>query len=137
MIGDTAAPVAQSHKNKKVLSGAAANAAANKAAAEAAATAAATTAQVDADVIIINIPSLPEKDIAVGPVRHRLCEPLFKGTKQSGGDTVWEAIGRAVDGPTMSPADKMSAWEGIGVVGELARIKCELRSFRNDQQNES
>jgi actin-related protein 9 len=124
LVGDNAPAAAQSHKNKKALSGAAANAAANKAAAEAAATAAAT-AQAEADVIIINIPSFPEKDIAVGPVRHRLCEPLFKGNGRSGGDSVWEAMGRAVDGPTMSPADKMSVWEGVGVVGELAKIKCE------------
>lgn len=61
----------------------------------------------------------------MGQVRHRLCEPLLKGTERSGGDTVWEGMGRAVRGPTMSPGDRMAVWEGVGIVGELARIKCE------------
>lgn len=61
----------------------------------------------------------------MGQVRHRLCEPLLKGTERGGGDTVWEGMGRAVGGATMSSGDKMAVWEGVGVIGELARIKCE------------
>ena len=114
------AAAAASHKSKKTAA-AAATAAANKAAADAVAAA-------QADIISINIPSLPEKEIVVGQVRHRLCEPLLKGTERSGGDTVWEGMGRAVGGPTMSPGDRMAVWEGVGVVGELARIKCGYRT---------
>jgi len=35
-------------------------------------------------------------------------------------------MGRAVSNATMSPAEKMAVWEGVVVVGETARIKCEL-----------
>lgn len=118
MVGDAGPPglagaaAAASHKKKT-----AAIAAANKAAADAAAAA-------QADVITINIPSLPEKEITVGPIRHRLCEPLLRGNRRSGGDTVSEAMGRAVSGATMSIGDRMTVWEGLGIVGELARIKC-------------
>jgi actin-related protein 9 len=128
LIGEAAtAPSAPSHKSKKAQQ--AANAAANKAAADAAAAEAAA----QADVITITIPSLPDKEIALGPVRHRLCEPLLKG-KQAGGETVWEGIGRAVESASLSVLEKMAIWEGIGVVGELARVKCgsldaELRTF--------
>lgn len=107
---------AASHKKKSAIT-AAATAAANKAAADAA-------AAIAADIITINIPSLPEKEVTVGQVRHRLCEPLLRG-KGGTGDTVWEGMGRAIGNATMSPADKMAVWEGVVVVGELARIKCE------------
>jgi actin-related protein 9 len=114
LVGD--APTAAASHKKKSTAAAAATAAANKAAADAVAAAA-------ADVITINIPSLPEKEITVGQVRHRLCEPLLRG--KNGGDTVWEGMGRAISNATMSPADKMAVWEGVVVVGETARIKCE------------
>jgi hypothetical protein len=109
LVGD--APAAAASHKKKSTAAAAATAAANKAAADAVAAAA-------ADVITINIPSLPEKEITVGQVRHRLCEPLLRG--KNGGDTVWEGMGRAISNATMSPAEKMAVWEGVVVVGETA-----------------
>ena len=110
LVGDPAPVAAASHKKKVPLRASITNAAAAEAA---------------ADVITINIPSLPEKDILLGPVRHRLCEPLLRG-KVAGGDTVWEGIGRAVDNASLSLAERMQVWDGVGVIGELARIKCEL-----------
>ncbi|WWD17038.1 hypothetical protein CI109_101475 [Kwoniella shandongensis] len=111
LVGDNAPPpAAHSHKSKKQQ--AQAQAAAVKSAADAAA----------ADTIVINIPSLPEKEISLGPVRHRLCDPLLFG-KTPGGDTVWEAVGRAVENASLSVNERLGLWEGVGVVGELARIK--------------
>ena len=85
------------------------------------------TVQADSDAITITIPSLPGKELLLGPVRHRLCEPIFNGLRP-GGDTVWEGMGRAVDGLALSQAERMAIWEGVGVVGSLARIKCGSRS---------
>ncbi|KAK8864654.1 hypothetical protein IAR55_001904 [Kwoniella newhampshirensis] len=111
LVGDNAPPpAAHSHKSKKQQ--AQAQAAAAKSAADAAA----------ADTIVINIPSLPGKDISLGPVRHRLCDPLLFG-KTPGGDTVWEAVGRAIENASLSVNERLGLWEGVGVVGELARIK--------------
>ncbi|WVR06768.1 hypothetical protein IAU60_003803 [Kwoniella sp. DSM 27419] len=122
LVGDSnPAPAAASHKSKKQQAQAAAAAAKSAAiAAEAAAAAAAAPQPIDA--IVVNIPSLPGKEVQLGPVRHRLCEPLLFG-KVSGGDTVWEGVGRAVDNASLSLAERMSVWDGIGVVGELARFK--------------
>ncbi|WVQ79991.1 hypothetical protein IAT38_002092 [Cryptococcus sp. DSM 104549] len=117
LVGDTAPPPAShSHKSKKQQ--AQAQAAATKAAADAAA----ALQNAPLDTIVINIPSLPGKEIQLGPVRHRLCEPLLKG-KVPGGDTVWEAVGRAVDSAGLMLSDKLSLWDGVAVTGELARVK--------------
>ncbi|KAK4685022.1 actin-related protein 9, partial [Tremellales sp. Uapishka_1] len=102
-------PTNTSHKSKKQQ--AAATAAANAAA-----------AAVLADVISINIPSFPEKEINLGPVRHRLAEPLLRG-KTTGSETVWEAMGRAVESPSLGLAERMAIWEGVGIVGDLVRFK--------------
>lgn len=120
LIGEPA-PVAaaQSHKSKKAQQ--TATTAATKAAADAVA---AESEPVQADVITVTIPSLPGKEISLGPVRHRLCEPLLKG-KTPGGDTVWEGMGRAVESASLSVGERMAVWEAVGVVGEVARIKCE------------
>lgn len=75
------------------------------------------------DAIVVTIPSLPGKEIQLGPVRHRICEPLFKG-KSAGGDTLHEAVGRAVENASLSIGEKLAIWEGIGVIGEVAKIKC-------------
>lgn len=107
-------PPHQLHINPKKAQAASALAA-NKAAAAAAA----------ADIISITIPSLPGKEVTIGPVRHRLCEPLLRG-KTRGGETVWEGMGRALDGATVSVAERMLAWEAVGVIGEVSSIKCEL-----------
>lgn len=120
LVGDAVpAPVEnKSHKSKKqqqAANVAAANAAAN---AQAAAELAAAN-----DFIAITIPSFPEKEISLGPVRHRICEPLLFG-KEKGGDTIWEGMGRAVESAGLGFADRSSVWEGVGVVGEFARIKC-------------
>ncbi|WVW84200.1 hypothetical protein I302_106230 [Kwoniella bestiolae CBS 10118] len=122
LVGDnTPAPATQSHKSKKQQAAAAAAAAKSaQAAADAAAAAAALPQPIDA--IVINIPSLPGKEIQLGPVRHRLCEPLLLG-KEKGGDTIWEGVGRAIDSASLSLGEKLSLWESVGVVGELARIK--------------
>ncbi|KAK6909760.1 hypothetical protein I203_103782 [Kwoniella mangroviensis CBS 8507] len=122
LVGDSApAPTNQSHKSKKQQAAAAAAAAKSaQAAADAAAAAAALPQPIDA--IVINIPSLPGKEIQLGPVRHRLCEPLLLG-KVKGGDTVWEGVGRAIDNASLSLGERLGLWESVGVVGELARIK--------------
>lgn len=106
-----------SHKSKKAL--AAAAAAASKAEADAAAAAEA------ADVITVTIPSLPEKEIIVGSVRHRLAEPLLFGTKK-GGDTVWEAVGRAIEHEGLNTWERLTIWDAIGVIGNMARFKSKL-----------
>nr|ODO04059.1 RNA polymerase II transcription factor [Cryptococcus depauperatus CBS 7855] len=123
LVGDNA-PVTTTHSHKNKRQQAQALAAANKAAA-----AAVEAAQQSlADTIVINIPSLPEKEIQLGPVRHRICEPLLKGTKP-GGDTVWEAAGRAVENASLSIGEKLSLWDGVCVIGETARIKSFAPSF--------
>ncbi|TXT09007.1 hypothetical protein VHUM_02481 [Vanrija humicola] len=106
-----------SHKSKKQQAQAAA-AAASKASAAADAAAAA----IANDFIAVTIPSLPDKEIAVGPVRHRLCEPLLLG-KTPGGDTVWEAVGRAVESSPLTIFERLQIWDGIAVVGDIARFK--------------
>ena len=111
-------PASASHKSKKQQAAAAA-AAASKAAADADAAAAALAA----DVIAVTIPSLPEKEINVGPVRHRICEPLLAG-KTPGGDTVWEALGRAVENASLTVPERLFIWDSIAVIGDIARFKC-------------
>ncbi|OXG80619.1 RNA polymerase II transcription factor [Cryptococcus neoformans A2-102-5] len=122
LVGDpTPAPTNNSHKSKKQQ--AQALAAANKAAAQAAADAAAQAAlPPPVDAIVVTVPSLPEKEIQLGPVRHRICEPLFNG-KSVGGDTLYEAVGRAVENASLSTGEKLAVWEGVGVIGEVAKIK--------------
>lgn len=121
LLGDTgpAASANTSHKSKKQQQQA--QAAASKAAADAAAAEALAAAN---DVIALTLPSLPGKEIQLGAVRHRLCEPLLLG-KERGGDTVWEGIGRAVGNSSLSNGERMDVWEGLGVVGEVARVRCE------------
>ncbi|WWC61897.1 uncharacterized protein I303_104483 [Kwoniella dejecticola CBS 10117] len=122
LVGDNAPPAPNhSHKSKKQQAAIAAAAAKTaQAAADAAAAAAAAPQPIDA--IVINIPSLPGKEIQLGPVRHRLCETLLFG-KEPGGDTVWEGVGRALENASLSLGEKLSLWDGVGVVGEIARIK--------------
>ncbi|WVQ77823.1 hypothetical protein IAR50_007514 [Cryptococcus sp. DSM 104548] len=116
LVGDaSAAPAVNSHKSKKQQ--AQAVAAANKAAADAAA-----RAVEQSDLIVVTIPSLPEKEIQLGPVRHRLCEPLLRG-KTVGGDTVWEAVGRAIESASLSLGEKLAVWDGIAMIGETAKIQ--------------
>ncbi|WWC69925.1 uncharacterized protein I206_103869 [Kwoniella pini CBS 10737] len=122
LVGDNA-PAAPNHSHKSKKQQAAIAAAAAKsaqAAADAAAAAAALPQPID--VIVINVPSLPGKEIQLGPVRHRLCEPLLLG-KETGGDTIWEGVGRAIESASLSLGEKLSLWDGVGIVGELARIK--------------
>jgi hypothetical protein len=38
---------------------------------------------------------------------------------------VWEGMGRAVESASLSVGERMAVWEAVGVVGEVARIKCE------------
>ncbi|WVF71159.1 hypothetical protein IAT40_005957 [Kwoniella sp. CBS 6097] len=120
LVGDNAPPANPSHKSKKQQAQAAAAAAKSAAAAAEAAAIAAASAPIDA--IVINIPSLPGKEIQLGPVRHRLCEPLFIG-KVAGGDTVWEGVGRALENASLSLGEKLGLWENVGVVGQMARVK--------------
>lgn len=109
-----------SHKSKKQLAAIAANAA--KAATDAASKAAAeAAAAIAADVIVITIPSFPEKEITLGQVRHRIADPLLKGINE----TLPEAMGRAVASEGLSVGERMAVWEGVAVVGEMAKFKCE------------
>ena len=126
LVGDAApAPSAASHKSKKQQS-----ALAVREAADAAAVQAASDAAAQADFISLTIPSLLEKEIPLGPVRHRLLEPLLVG-KGVGRESVWEGMGRAVESSPLSYVERIAIWEGIGVVGEAARIKCEALSKRS------
>lgn len=61
--------------------------------------------------------AMEEKEVKLGGVKNRLCEPLFMG--MNGGESVWEAMGRAVEG---LGAEGLQIWEAVGVVGDLARI---------------
>ena len=61
-----------------------------------------------------------EKEIKLGGVKNRLCEPLFNGVQ--GGESVWEAMGRAVEG---LGSEGLQVWEAVGIVGDLARISSE------------
>lgn len=97
---------------------------ANKAAASAAAAAEA------ADVVLLKIPSLPEKEIPLGSVRHQLCEPLFAG--RGTGESLWEGVGRALEGPSLSLAEKSAVLDAVGVVGEVARIPCKCGTYDFD-----
>lgn len=106
-----------SHKSKKQLAQIAA-AAASKAKADAEAAEA-------ADVITVTIPSLPGKEIVVGSIRHRIAEPLLLG-KSSTGDTVWEAVGRAVNSPSLSISERLEIWNGVAVIGDMARFQCRI-----------
>lgn len=109
-----------SHRSKKQQ--AAATAAAAKSAADAATRAAAdAAAAAAADVIVFSIPSFPEKEITLGQVRHRLLEPLF----HRAGESVQEAVARAAANVSLSVSERVGVWEGLGVVGEIARFKCE------------
>lgn len=122
LIGDVPAQQSASHRSKKQI--AAMQAAATKAASDAATKAAADAASAAAaDIIVINIPSFPDKEIVVGPVRHRLAEPLFRG--KQGGDTLWEGMGRALDSEGLSTAERIAAWDAVAVTGEMAKFKCE------------
>ena len=78
------------------------------------------------DTISISIPSLPGTEIELGLVRHRLCEALFVGSLSGDPalETVWEAMGRAVESPSLSLSERMAVWGGVAVVGEVARIRC-------------
>lgn len=109
-----------SHKSKKQL-------AAQQAKANAAAVAAAEAAEAAAaaDVIVCKIPSIPEKQVELGTVRNKLVEPLFRGS-HPGGDTVWEGVGRVVDHSSLGPDLRLAVWDGFSVIGDLARIRCEL-----------
>ncbi len=106
--------IANSHKSKKQQ-------AQMLAAAQSKAQAAADAA-IAADVISVTIPSLPEKEVVVGQVRHRLAEPLLLG-KTRGGDTVWEAIGRAVESSALNGFERVAVWDGLAVIGDMARFK--------------
>ncbi|ORX35635.1 RNA polymerase II transcription factor [Kockovaella imperatae] len=79
------------------------------------------------DTISISIPSFAEKTITIGPIRHKLCEPLLRGI--NGQESLWEAVGRAVESPGLIPAERMAIWDGIGVVGEMAKIKSFAPAF--------
>ncbi|GMK55218.1 hypothetical protein CspeluHIS016_0202740 [Cutaneotrichosporon spelunceum] len=116
LTADVAPPpqIANSHKSKKQQ-------AQMLAAAQSKAQAAADAA-IAADIITVTIPSLPEKEIVVGQVRHRLAEPLLQG-KARGGDTVWEAIGRAVENSALNGYERVAVWEGLAIVGDMARFK--------------
>lgn len=110
---------ATSHRSKKQQAAAAASAArtAADAASRAAADAAAAAA---ADVIVFSIPSFPEKEISLGQVRHRLVEPLFHRV----GESVQEVVARAAGSAALNGVERVAVWDGLGVVGEIARFKC-------------
>ena len=109
LVGDSVAvPASASHKSKKQQVAAAAKAAADAAALEVA------TAQ--ADFITLAIPSLLNKEINLGSIRHRILQPLLKG-KKSGEESICEGIIRAVGGSSLSIGERMALWEGVGVIG--------------------
>lgn len=117
LIGETPAQTAASHRSKKQ------QAAATKAATDAAGKAAADAARIAAtDNIVFSIPSFPDKEITLGPVRHKLAEPLFRGV--GGGDTVMEGVGRALASEGLSTGERVAVWEGVAATGEIAKFRC-------------
>ncbi|RXK39886.1 hypothetical protein M231_02820 [Tremella mesenterica] len=120
LVGDTSGP-SHSHKSKKQQAAIAqaAQAAATKAAAEAQLAAEQAAAL---DFISLTIPSIPDKEISLGSVRHKICEPLLHSV-DIGSETIWEGMGRAVNSPGLSMKERVDVWEAVGVVGDMARIK--------------
>ncbi|CDZ97182.1 Actin and related proteins [Phaffia rhodozyma] len=105
---------------------------AKKRAAQAAAAAQATGDQRDADVTMVEFEG---RELWIGHVRQRFCEPLFepsllqgiKGLEGLNGGRPDELVGvqelvqmgiACVNGP-----EKVLCWEGVSVVGEMARVK--------------
>lgn len=117
-----------SHKSKKQQAQIAA-AAASKAKADAEAAEA-------ADVITVTIPSLPEKEIVVGSVRHRLAEPLLLG-KTPTGDNIWETIGRAVGSSSLNVSERIAIWDGVAVIGDMARFTSKYEALFADPSTPS
>ncbi|ORY26139.1 putative RNA polymerase II transcription factor [Naematelia encephala] len=74
--------------------------------------------EVAADVVAITLPS---RQVQVGPVRHRLCEPLLEG--KAGGESVAEGMARALDSPTISLSERLAVYEGVAVIGDIAKVR--------------
>lgn len=96
-----------------------------------AAAAAADGAAAEADIALVEFEG---REIYVGRARHRFCEPLFNPSVLKGIPgieaeqvhetmTVAEGVERAI-GSVIGP-ERLALWEGVVVVGEMARIKSE------------
>lgn len=48
---------------------------------------------------------------------------MFNG-KFVGGDILYEVVGRVVENVSFSIGEKFVVWEGVGVIGEVVKIKC-------------
>jgi hypothetical protein len=70
----------------------------------------------------VNIPSLGGKEIVVGPIRHRSCEPLVVPSEK-GGRTVQEGIAMAMMG--VEGIYRQQVLDGVVFCGEMAEIHCE------------
>jgi actin-related protein 9 len=121
----TLAQIKESAKSKKSIKeqqAAIAAAAAQKAADEAAAAKAERERALD--LVTCKIPALGDRQITVGPIRHRACEPLMVG-KPEGGRTIPEAMAMAAE--SVEAVNRQQVWDGLVFCGELAEIPCECR----------
>jgi actin-related protein 9 len=82
------------------------------------------------------------REVSVGVVRHRFCEPLFDPTlmkevemdgKVGGvGELPVLALQEAVElsvGSILNAHERLGVWDGVVIVGEAARMKSELLAF--------
>ena len=140
-VNDIAAALAAG-KERALIEAKAANAKSHKSAArqaedakKKAAAAAADGAAADADVVLVEFEG---REFYLGRVRNKFCEPLFEPTLLAGLEgleglekpsemvAVQEAVQSSIG--TVFGREKLALWEGVVVVGELARIKSESRS---------
>lgn len=75
------------------------------------------------------IPSLGGKEIVVGPIRHRACEPLVIPSEE-GGRTVQEDMAMAMMG--VEGIYRQQVLDGVVFCGEMAEIPCEWEVLQVD-----
>ncbi|KAL7409907.1 actin-domain-containing protein [Mrakia frigida] len=136
-VNDIAAALAAG-KERALIEAKAANAKSHKSAArqaedakKKAAAAAADGAAADADVVLIEFEG---REFYLGRVRNKFCEPLFEPMLFAGLEGGLEGLGKPSEMVAVQEAvqssigtvfgrEKLALWEGVVVVGELARIK--------------
>lgn len=139
-VNDIAAALAAG-KERALIEAKAANAKSHKSAArqaedakKKAAAAAADGAAADADVVLIEFEG---REFYLGRVRNKFCEPLFEPMLLAGLEGGLEGLGKPSEMVAVQEAvqssigtvfgrEKLALWEGVVVVGELARIKSEF-----------
>lgn len=115
----------QQLKEARSKKGASAQALADKQANQRAAQAAAqVAAELAADIQKFSVRG---RDVGIGPIRHRACEPLYRAFDSlpyGNGRTVQEGMASAAG--AIDVRDRQSVWDGVVFTGDLAKIPCEL-----------